>query len=112
MDYNGFLPMPGDTKMNVDAYEIERGIVLALAKELAPAAIALLPLIPDGLYLSANDATATGLAAAHANATVRQSRWCTSQYHADHADQIYYCDLDTGQHGWMCSACKGIMQVS
>lgn len=91
----------------------ERALIVEQAKAMAPFALKQLSMIPDGLYLSANDGDAAGLAAAHANSTIRRKYWCKSQRHIDNPGvyQVYYNDLNTNSHGWMCSACHGITQV-
>lgn len=64
-----------------------------------------------GLLSSADDCSIGGLAAAHANWERRGRAWCTCDEKDPAFEQVYFNDLNTGSHGWLCVKCGNITQV-
>jgi len=78
------------------------------ARTMIPGAIAIAGYL--GPLSMAGDDSACGLAAAHANDGIRKDAWCrcrpqTRKY------AVYYRNITTGAHGWMCCKCRGITQT-
>ena len=61
-----------------------------------------------GPLACASDCDDVGLSAAQVNAELRRPTWCKCQAQSD---QVYYKELATGSHGWLCVHCFGITQV-
>lgn len=75
---------------------------IELARRLAP----MLSLV-GAPSKGANDTDAVGLALAHANLQWLRKQWCT----CTNTESVYWADLNTGKHGWMCTRCHGITQI-
>ena len=58
---------------------------------------------------SANDDTEAALAAAAHNYQLVKDRWCLCK--KVRVDIAYYRSPKTGDHGWMCCVCRGIVQT-
>ena len=68
-----------------------------------------------GPLQQANDGNLTELAAAQANYELLLPDWCPGHPSADPSNhptlEVYYHDLATDSHGWMCSKCRKITQT-
>jgi hypothetical protein len=60
---------------------------------------------------SANDDTPDALAAAAHNYELVKNDWCTCKEPPRFRNTAYYRHPKTGDHGWMCAACHGIVQT-
>lgn len=66
----------------------------------------------DGLAMSADDASIAGLAFAQANFERKLSGWCQCENVNTLAfPQVYFNELLTGHHGWICSKCRRTTQT-
>lgn len=61
-----------------------------------------------GPLLCADDVSIGGLAAASVNAELKTSQFCECR---EPGEQVYFRNLVTGSHGFMCSNCRGLTQV-
>ena len=67
----------------------------------------------NGIDKSANDDTPEALAAAAENWKKLRGDWCDcgNPDSIKFAHSAYYRDPKSGSHGWMCVACRGIIQT-
>lgn len=62
-----------------------------------------------GILACASDEGTLGLAAAQVNYWRREKFWCNCVN--GERKESYYCDVNTGRHGWICHNCRGITQT-
>ena len=66
--------------------------------------------ITTDLRLDANDGTLEELQAAQHNFDRIRGGWCLG-HGGEETQDVYFRDVISGRHGWMCSRCRGVTQT-
>jgi hypothetical protein len=66
---------------------------------------------PATVDQSAGDHSPEALAAAHHNWLLCKADWCRCKGNNDLSRTAYYRNKRSGQHGWLCIVCRGIVQT-